>query len=52
MELVDINGRTVKSESFNNVTEIQVNISDLSAGMYFMNINTEMGTAIKKIVKN
>jgi len=50
--LVDINGRTVKSMNFNGVNDVQINISDLNAGVYFMNINTNEGTATKKIIKN
>lgn len=52
VEIVDINGRTVKTVNFNNVSEAQINISDLSAGMYLMNISSDKGTTTKKIVKN
>lgn len=48
----DINGRTVKILNLNGVTESQINISDLNAGVYFMNIDTSEGTATKKIVKS
>ena len=47
--LVDVNGRTVKTVS-GNVS--QINVSDLNAGIYFMNIETNEGTAVKKIIKN
>ncbi|WP_131387675.1 T9SS type A sorting domain-containing protein [Flavobacterium suncheonense] len=47
--VTDINGRTVKTVS-GNVS--QINVSDLNAGVYFMNIETNEGTAVKKIVKN
>ncbi|WP_407934909.1 T9SS type A sorting domain-containing protein, partial [Flavobacterium lindanitolerans] len=30
----------------------QVNISDLSAGVYMMNINSDQGSVTKKIIKN
>jgi len=52
VSITDINGRTVKSTNYNGVTETQVNISELNAGIYFMNIDTNEGTATKKIVKN
>ena len=48
----DINGRTVKNFKINNLSEVELNISDLNSGVYFMNINTNSGTAIKKIIKN
>lgn len=50
--MMDLNGRTVKSVNLNGVTESQINISDLNAGVYFMNINTNEGVATKKVVKN
>ncbi len=45
--ITDINGRTVKQS--NNVA--QINISDLNAGIYFVNINSNKGSLTKKIVK-
>ena len=50
--VVDINGRTVKSASFDGVSEAQINIADLSAGVYLMNISSDKGMTTKKIVKN
>ncbi len=47
----DINGRTVKTVTFEAVSEAQVNIADLNSGVYFMNITTNEGMATKKIVK-
>ncbi|WP_417355170.1 T9SS type A sorting domain-containing protein [Flavobacterium sp.] len=51
VEIIDLNGRVVKSAKFNGVSEAQVNISDLSAGMYLMNVSSDQGTTTKKIVK-
>ena len=51
VQVVDLNGRVVKNLNFNAVTEAQINISDLSAGMYMMNVTTENGMVTKKIVK-
>ena len=50
--ITDINGRTVKTLNHDGVSELQINISDLNAGIYFMNIETNEGTATKKIMKN
>jgi hypothetical protein len=52
IEIVDLNGRVIKSTTFNNVSEAQINVSDLSAGMYLACISSDKGTTIKKIVKN
>ena len=50
--IADINGRRVKSQKYNGVANAALNISELSAGAYFMTITSNKGTATKKIVKN
>ena len=50
--ITDMNGRNVKEVKVNNVSETEINISDLTSGMYFMNIDSDNGKAIKKIIKN
>ncbi|MBD3583872.1 T9SS-dependent choice-of-anchor J family protein [Flavobacterium selenitireducens] len=52
ISITDLNGRVVKQNSFDNVSEARVNVSDLSAGVYMMNIATPEGVAVKKIVRN
>ncbi|TRW25709.1 T9SS type A sorting domain-containing protein [Flavobacterium zepuense] len=52
VSIVDINGRTVNSKSFDGVASAQINISNLAAGVYIMNISSHKGTISKKIVKN
>lgn len=52
ISISDINGRTIKTINFNNVEQVQLNVSDLNSGVYFMNINTTAGKAVKKFVKN
>lgn len=49
--IVDMNGRVVKSKNYNNVSGVSMNVNDLSPGLYLMQIATEQGTAIKKIIK-
>jgi hypothetical protein len=44
----DINGRTIKT--VNNASSI--NVSDLTAGVYFVNITSENGNVTKKFMKN
>ncbi|MFM9987640.1 T9SS type A sorting domain-containing protein [Flavobacterium sp.] len=51
IDISDINGRTIKVVSPKNISNIEVNISDLTSGVYFMNIKTNEGSTIKKIVK-
>lgn len=48
LTIVDINGRTVKQVN-SNVS--QINISDLNAGVYFVNIKSNEGSLTTKIVK-
>jgi hypothetical protein len=49
--MTDVNGRTVKNVNVASVTEAQINISDLAAGVYIMKIFSNEGTATKKIIK-
>lgn len=48
----DLNGRTVKTLKLNGDSTSQINISDLAAGVYMMNIASDQGSVTKKIVKN
>ncbi|HMK06612.1 MAG TPA: T9SS type A sorting domain-containing protein, partial [Flavobacterium sp.] len=41
--IVDLNGRVVKQVSFDKLSSVQVNIADLSAGVYMMNISSSEG---------
>lgn len=50
--MTDLNGRVVKQSEFDNVTDVQINIADLSTGIYMMKITSNQGTTIKKIIKN
>jgi len=52
VDINDINGRTVKTMKVNNLSEVQMDVTELSAGVYFMNINTDSGIAVKKFIKN
>lgn len=52
IKITDLNGRVVKQSNFDNVSNINLNVSDLSAGIYMMNINTNEGSTVKKIIKN
>ena len=52
VSVADLNGRIVKQLKFNNISNVQVNLSDLSAGMYMMSVTSDQGIATKKIIKN
>ena len=52
VSFADLNGRTVKTVALNGDSSAQVNISDLSAGVYMVTINSDQGSVTKKIVKN
>jgi type IX secretion system substrate protein len=52
ISISDMNGRIVKQQSFNNVTELEMNVSELALGVYTMNISSGEGNTIKKIIKN
>jgi hypothetical protein len=51
IELSDLNGRSIKSIKVANLTETQVNISDISQGVYMLTITTDKGSLVKKVVK-
>ncbi|WP_396140696.1 choice-of-anchor J domain-containing protein [Flavobacterium sp.] len=50
IEIADLNGRIVKSMKV-NATSTTINVSDLSTGVYMMNIKSDKGNTVKKIVK-
>lgn len=52
VNFTDLNGRIVKNLSFDKISNVQINVSDLSSGVYMMNILSDKGTATKRIVKN
>lgn len=49
--IADINGRTVKQINVNGAVDSQINIAELNAGVYFVNISSSEGSLTKKIVK-
>jgi hypothetical protein len=53
--IYDVFGRMLKAENRISQIEkshIEINISDLSAGIYFVKIFTEEGTVCRKVIKN
>lgn len=52
VSIVDINGRVVKSGNYDGLSNVQINTSDLSAGVYMLNIVSDKGITTKKLMKN
>ena len=51
IEVTDLNGRVVKTVNAIDASNVQVNISDLSSGVYMMKIVSDQGTTTKKVIK-
>lgn len=47
----DVTGKQLSVQSFNNETQIQLNVENLISGTYMLHITTNQGTAVKKLVK-
>lgn len=48
--VLDINGRVLVSKFYNATIEV-IDLSNLTAGIYFINLNTEKGILSKKIIR-
>ncbi len=51
VSVTDLNGRVVKNVKVDNLSVIDINVTDLSAGMYIMTISSDKGSVVKKIMK-
>jgi len=51
IQIFDVAGKSVKTHSFTNVNEVQLNVENLASGSYLLQIKTDKGMAVKKIVK-
>ncbi len=49
--IYDSIGKQLNTQSFNNQTEIQLNVENLASGTYMLHIQTNAGLAVKKLVK-
>jgi len=49
--IYDITGKQLSTQTFNNESEIQLNVSHLASGVYMLHIETDAGVAVKKMVK-
>ena len=50
--ITDVNGRTIKTIKVDNLSEVELNVSELTSGIYFMNLTTDTGKVVKKFVKS
>lgn len=51
VQIVDLNGRQIMTKSFDNVSDAQINVGELSSGMYLINISSGDQTITKKFLK-
>ena len=51
VEIYDVTGKLINTQNFNNETEIQLNVETFSSGTYILHLQTNEGTAIKKLIK-
>lgn len=49
--MYDLNGRIVKNIEYTSATEGTINVSDLAPGLYTVNVVSENGTAVRKVIK-
>ena len=52
IKVTDINGRIVKTGNSNELSNAKIDLSDLTAGIYLMIIDTDKGISTEKIIKN
>ena len=49
--IYDITGKQLSTQNFNNEANLQLNVAHLASGTYMLHLQTNEGTAVKKIVK-
>jgi Secretion system C-terminal sorting domain len=54
LEVTDISGKIIfnQNEFDNSSNDIQINLSNVAKGVYFVKISTDEATTVKKIIKN
>jgi hypothetical protein len=50
VQITDVNGRIVKSKEVNGIENLQLSVSDLTSGIYFVTISADNGSGTTKIV--
>ena len=47
----NMNGKVIKTQTFNYQNEVQLNMGQMSAGVYLLHIKTNQGETVKKVIK-
>ncbi len=51
--IIDMNGKVIRQQAFNsNTSQIDINVSDLQSGFYFMQLNDGQQMLTEKFIKN
>lgn len=51
VQVIDINGRVVSETNVSDSDSVQINVSDLTAGVYFVKVQSDLGVGTSKIIK-
>ena len=51
IEIYDMNGRLVEQLKVNSSSDQTINVSELTTGMYLMNITSDQATVVKRLIK-
>jgi len=51
VEIYDVTGKLINTQNFNNEAEIHLNVENLASGTYMLHLQTNEGTAVKKLIK-
>ncbi|HNP32140.1 MAG TPA: choice-of-anchor J domain-containing protein [Flavobacterium sp.] len=51
VKVIDMNGRVVNTTDVSDLNDIQLNLADLSTGVYFVKVQSDLGIGTSKIIK-
>jgi hypothetical protein len=52
VQITDINGRIVRQMEAQGITQAQLNVSDLTSGVYFIKVQSDLGSGTTKFIKS
>lgn len=52
VQVIDLNGKIIRLHTFDTGLQNTINLSDLSTGMYILQISSETESLLKKLIKN